>query len=249
MNIKKWFISAVTLAFALGTAGAITVFAMTANDDEDNPETSNVVNTSGEVSDSLPTYDEWLSDFGDGKVVTSIDGIDPDVCDYIHNINACTAEELEKLGNLAAISWVVDPDNNVGDPTYDEWVSDHGDGKVVTSIDDIDPDVCNMVHNLNACTPQELEELGIAPTSGSIGIDPPGDYVESKPEPLFVDGEPQYEVQSHEDAVEQDCVLAGGTFSVSSDGLAGCVFVHGLGDNEEEDTQSQPPMVTPQEES
>ena len=38
------------------------------------------------------------------KTLASIDDIDPDGCDYIHNINACTAEELEELGNLAAIS-------------------------------------------------------------------------------------------------------------------------------------------------
>ncbi len=65
---------------------------------------------------------------GDGRVVTSIDDIDPNVCnlihnvkpctpeyvcDYIRNINDCTAEELEELGNLAAISWIVDPGTEV----------------------------------------------------------------------------------------------------------------------------------------
>ena len=35
-----------------------------------------------------------------------------------------------------------------------------------TSIDDIDPNVCNLIHNLKPCTPEELGELGIAPTHG-----------------------------------------------------------------------------------
>ena len=64
-----------------------------------------------------PTYDEWLSYFGDGKVVTSIDDIDPKVCNLIHNRKPCTPEGLEELGNLAAISWIVDPGTEVvGEP-------------------------------------------------------------------------------------------------------------------------------------
>ena len=38
-----------------------------------------------------------------------------------------------------------------GDPTYEQWLSDFGDGTVVTSIDDIDPDECNWIHNITAC--------------------------------------------------------------------------------------------------
>ena len=117
MNMKKWLISAVTLTLALGTAGAVTAFALTADGGSDNPEVPNGGDTTGDILHGDPTYEEWLSDFGDGKVVTSIDDIDPNVFDYIHNINACTAEELEELGNLAAISWVVDPGTEVeGEP-------------------------------------------------------------------------------------------------------------------------------------
>ena len=111
MNVKKWLISAVTLTFALGTAGAVTAFALTTDGGGDNTQVPNSRDTAGEVLHGDPTYEEWLSDFplGDGKVVTSIDDIDPNVCNFIHNINACTAEELEEVGNLAAISWIVDP--------------------------------------------------------------------------------------------------------------------------------------------
>ena len=98
MNMKKWLISAVKLTFALGTAGAVTTFAIGAGGGRDNPEVPKVADTAGEVLHGDPTYDEWLSDFGDGKVVTSIDDIDPNICNGIHNIIACTPEELEELG-------------------------------------------------------------------------------------------------------------------------------------------------------
>ncbi len=94
MNMKKWLISAVILTFALGTIGAVTAFAMTSDGGTDNPEVPNGGDTPGEALHGDPTYEQWLSDHGDGKVVTSIDDIDSNVCDYIHNINACSAEEL-----------------------------------------------------------------------------------------------------------------------------------------------------------
>ena len=117
MNMKRWLISAVTLTFAVGVAGAVTAFALTADGGSDDIEVPDGGDTAGEVLHGDPTYEQWLSDHGDGKVVTSIDDIDPNVCNYIHNINACTAEELEELGNLAAISWIVDPKTEVeGEP-------------------------------------------------------------------------------------------------------------------------------------
>ena len=211
----------------------------------------------GVVPHGDPAYDEWLSDFGDGKVVTSIDDIDPNVCNLMHNRKPCTPEELEELGVVPH-----------GDPAYDEWILDFrdgiGDGKVVTSIDDIDPNVCNYIHNINACTPEELEELGnlaarswivdpdTADEPGEGGVLGPGGPVvvegEGEPEPAFVDGEPMYEVQSHEEVVEQDCGLAGGTLHVSSDGEIWCVFVHDLEDGGKGETQAQPPVVAPEPE-
>ncbi len=90
---------------------------------------------------------------GDGEVVTSVDDIDPTVCNAVHNINACTQEDLYELG-LVGPAIMKGPFPFVAPPTG-------GDGRVVTSIDDIDPNVCNAVHNINACTQEELEELGL----------------------------------------------------------------------------------------
>ena len=40
-----------------------------------------------------------------------------------------------------------------------EVVEPSGDEPTVTSTDDIDPNVCNAVHNVNACTQEELEAI------------------------------------------------------------------------------------------
>ena len=49
-----------------------------------------------------------------------------------------------------------------GPSTYEEWLSNHQPNQgPVTSIDDIDPNVCNMVHNITACE-GESEPAGIA---------------------------------------------------------------------------------------
>ena len=104
MKMRKWIAASVSLTLALATAGAVTAFALTNDGGSDVPQVPSGEDTAGEVLHGDLTYDEWILDFGDGigdgKVVTSIDDIDPNVCNFIHNINACTPEELEELGNL-----------------------------------------------------------------------------------------------------------------------------------------------------
>ena len=58
-----------------------------------------------------------------------------------------------------------------------------------TSIDDIDPKVCNAIHNINACTPEELEELGIGPYGTWPKDNPPTDDMTDTP-PLHGDPGP-----------------------------------------------------------
>ena len=46
-----------------------------------------------------PTYEEWLAEFGSGQdPVTSVDDIDPNECNWVHNINACEGEEPPVVG-------------------------------------------------------------------------------------------------------------------------------------------------------
>ncbi len=161
-----------------------------------------------------------------------LDDIDPNVCNVVHNLDACTPEEVFKaFTDIASVET-----HGTTEPVVGQVV--------VTSIDDIDPNVCNLVHNITACSGEELEEMGNLAAISWI-VDPDTE-VEGDPEPLFVDGEPRYEVQSYEKAVEQDCGLSGGTFYRSSDGEVGCTIVYDLEDGGAGETQEHPPLVIPQ---
>ena len=83
--MKKWLVSLVFLVAALVAVGTVTAFALT-NDDARDSE----VAPGGEVMDNEPT--------GQGVMITIIDDMDPNKCNLIHMINACTQEELEALG-------------------------------------------------------------------------------------------------------------------------------------------------------
>ena len=222
--MKKWLIPLIGLTLSLAVAGIVTGFTLSGGSDTQAQDPAGQGQT-GDSHLNSEEPDEGM-DPGDWKVVTSIDDIDPKVCNLMHNRKPCTPEELEELGVAPHC-----------DPTYDEWLSDFGDGKVVTSIDDIDPKVCNLIHNRKPCTPEELEELGnLAAISWIVD---PGTEVEGEPEPPFVDGEP---------VTVQECDLAGGTFWASSDGKVGCDIVNDLEDGGEGETQAQPPLVFPEPE-
>ena len=239
---KKWLVTLVALTMALAaiTGGGYAL----AGDGTDAPEV--------------------FEPSGDEPTATSIDDIDPNVCNPVHNIDACTQEELEELGlvgpatmrgpfpfvapitgqgsdnpevglgescNLAAISWIVDPgtaegpeDLGVvthGDPTYEQWLS-------------------------NYALPEDKSGSTLVSTQDEGGGIEPGCEVEDSPEPLFVDGEPQYH-QSLNDAIVEDCGLAGGTAYVTSDGEVGCVVARDVEDSGKElVSSSQPPTIEPQ---
>ena len=135
-----------------------------------------------------------------------------------------------------------------GIPAHEEWLSNYKPTQdPVTSIDDIDPNVCNLVHNINACSPEELEVFGALTDETGEGVETePGSGVGGNPEPLFVDVEPGYTVQSLDEAVREDCSLAGGTVYVTFEGELGCEVAHDLEDKGDElVTSSQPPAVEP----
>ena len=120
---KQWLIALVGLTMALAaiTGGG---FALTGNG-TDAPE-------AGEPS-------------GDQPPIRSDEGIDPNECNWIHNITACGDEVLEPSG----------------------------DQRTVTSIDDIDPHECNWIHNITACNDTLVigpeEEGTIEPDFGEDG--------------------------------------------------------------------------------
>ena len=221
--MKKWMIRLISVSFALAVVGAVTGFTLSGG------SASPAEDLTGVAPHSDPTYDEWMLDFGDGigdgKVLTIADDIDPEL--------------------------ILEPSSPMK-PICVDFGCGIGDGEVVTSIDDIDPNVCNAVHNINACTTEELEELGMDPAWYTItdveysDDGPNGEPIVGEFEPGWaVDGVPEPEVQSHEEGVRQDCGLAGGTVSVTSDGEVECHIVLNLEDGGEGETQAQPPVVLP----
>ena len=249
---KKWLLPLLSLTLALTTVGA--AFALTSAGGGDS---AGGTDTAGEVTHGDPTYEEWLSNYQPNQgPVTSVDDIDPNECNWIHNIAACEGEPgpNQHDGSVPdpAVAREPRPGVAVGEPyplpvgkecgpaaivpmTSDGQftcfyfgtgtVNDEPGGQVVepqppiTSIDDIAPDVWNGIHNISACTLEELEELGY--------------------------GEVPYEVQSHEEAVAQDCGLAGGAVYITCDGEVGCTIFHDGGEGGVGETQAQPPAIVP----
>jgi len=209
LKIKKWLISLVVLSLTLTTAGAVTAFTLTNDGGSDSADRTNVA---GEVNQGVPTYEEWLSNYKATQgAVTSIDDIDPNVCNPVHNINACSPEELEDFRALTEIAW---------EETH---------GKT-------EPGVKGEVVASGALTDETGEDFEVEPGS---------EYGDT--EPLLVDGESGYTVQPVDEAVIEDCSLAGGTVYVTSEGELGCEVVHDLEDDSDElATFSQPPTTEPQ---
>ena len=109
----------------------------------------------------------------------------------------------------------------------------------VRSDEDIDPNECNLVHNINACDEDDFEALGGAPILGStplVGDPEPGFEVEGEPEPLYVDGEPGFKIECDE----------GEGVYITSTGEVGCTAPIALGDGGEGESQGQLPQIEPQ---
>lgn len=73
----------------------------------------------------------------------------PDFCEQM----VAQLEAVHAVASASCAPYTPSPD----DP--DEPVS----SDVPTSADDIAPDECNAVHNIDACSPEELEDLGVQP--------------------------------------------------------------------------------------
>ena len=104
---RRWGIL-IGLTLALATAATISAFTLTGGwgDNDDGPKP-----LPGEITQSDPADEERVSDVGSSqRPVTSIDDIDPDQCNRIHNITACEGEPKPSGGQ-----------------------------GLVTSIDDVDP--------------------------------------------------------------------------------------------------------------
>lgn len=100
--MKKWLISLITLTLSLATVGVVAGFTLTSGGDDVPERTYPPI----ELSDGDPI--DFGDGIGDGKVLTSADDIDPNECNLVHNINACSPEELEAGYNLGTNQALVD---------------------------------------------------------------------------------------------------------------------------------------------
>lgn len=80
-------------------------------------------------------------------------GIDPDECNEVHNIDACDDGELGLPANDEEPVRSGEGSDSGGGTTLD----DPCDPLPLRSDCDIDPDVCNVIHNITACSEEELE--------------------------------------------------------------------------------------------
>ena len=72
--------------------------------------------------------------------IRSDEGIDPNECNLVHNIDACDQDDLDRLGGGDLLP--VNPDAGSDDPCEPLPLrSDCG----------IDPNECNQIHNIDAC--------------------------------------------------------------------------------------------------
>ena len=113
----------------------------------------------------------------------------------------------------------------------------------VRSDDGIDPGVCNIVHNIDVCSEEELEALGYGELSGPPCCKKPVTGVSDKSEQDSEIGiEPNYPAVALMEGNETHCGIAGGVVYVTSDGSTGCVD-----GSDVEDSGGNPGTVTPEE--
>ena len=85
---------------------------------------------------------------GDTPPIRSDEGIDPDECNLVHNIDACDQDDLDRLGGNGPMPIT---SGEQGAPSK-QWPTRSDEG--------IDPDECNLVHNIDACDQDDLDRLG-----------------------------------------------------------------------------------------
>ena len=112
-----------------------------------------------------------FDDDGGQPAARSDDSIDPQECSLVHNREACDDSGQEPGSAAMCIEGVPDcddaivvPDGGAAGEDPDEPVS----SGPITSGDDVAPDECSFVHNIDACQKQ-AEQLAIEDLSARLG--------------------------------------------------------------------------------
>jgi hypothetical protein len=99
---------------------------------------------------------------GEAAPVNSSEDIGADGCSLVHNVDGCDAPAQDPVAADCQLPESVEPCVDGGSsPGQRPIRSDEG----------IDPDECNTVHNIDACSPEELEKAGIGlPEDGPSAV-------------------------------------------------------------------------------
>ncbi len=140
--MRTRLIPVVVLALLVG-AGAAAVFAV--GSAADGPGDVAPVNSSEGVAPgecSLVHNVDACEEPPGQPPIRSDEGIDPNECNLVHNIDACSYKDCKRLAGDAAVCEKLGLDAPVQSP---------GEQPPVTSGDDIAPEECSLVHNVEAC--------------------------------------------------------------------------------------------------
>ena len=151
--MKSWLIptAIVALMIAGATAGA---FAFGEGDGEPVFESSGDTATQLACEPGASECEDTL-DTCDPVPLRSDCGIDPDVCNQVHNIGACDGPVFSDTDEPAA--------QDTGDLLTNDLGDDNDsacDPVPLRSDCGIDPNECNMVHNITACSGPSVDGVG-----------------------------------------------------------------------------------------
>lgn len=150
MTSKRWFLPLAGLVIAAAAAVAVTL----------------VLTNSGE------------GDEAERGAGTSGDEVAERECSLVHNVEACEDGAWDEAGDGGAVAsvcapeapdcddMIVNPDGDTG-ASPEEPVS----SGPITIIDDIDPNECNLVHDITACE-EQATAAAIEDLAHNTGVDP-----------------------------------------------------------------------------
>ena len=163
--MKRWLIpvTIVALMIAGATAGA---FASGGGDRNPAPESSDEASTQPGCELGTLECDD-TPDTCEPVALRSDCGIDPDVCNQVHNITACDEPVLSDTGDPEPQDTGDLPANDLGD-----GIDSACDPVPLRSDCGIDPNECNKIHNITACSGPGEDGVGAIVVPG----DTAGEY-------------------------------------------------------------------------
>ena len=157
--MKRWLIPVAIVALMIvgATAGA---FASGGGDRNPAPESSDETATQLACEPGTSECDD-TPDTCEPVPLRSDCGIDPDICNQVHNITSCDSPVLGEPGECVVVD----------DGILCNAITDSDCDPVPLRSDcGIDPNECNMVHNITACSGPSEDGVGpiVVPGGGTV---------------------------------------------------------------------------------